>query len=191
MIAVHPAQHRERLAAVVRDVQAEAQRVDRVLVGRIDADLPEHPAVGAGVLGHEVVVLADLAPRPALVVGAIDLGGPDAALQDRPAVRVTLAVAGRTPFLVAVHERVEHVRVAARHVEADAAAELRAPAAPGRCWSRSSRRRSSSRCRSRCSPARRADRSTCAACAATSRRRACSGSDGSITRSIAPVRGLR
>ena len=70
----------ERLAGVARHVQAEAQRVDRVLVGRIDADLTEHPAVGARVADHEVVrSAADLAPRLALVVGAIDLGGLDAA----------------------------------------------------------------------------------------------------------------
>ena len=80
-----------------RDVQPEAHRVDRVLVARIDADLPEHPAVGAGVAGHELVRLAHLAPRRALVVGAVDLGRLDARLVDRPAVGVALAFLRRPP----------------------------------------------------------------------------------------------
>src|SRR5687768_4412458 len=67
MIAVGAADRREGPARVARDVEADAERIDRVLVGWIDADLAEHPAVGSRVFAHVLVGRADLAPGVAAV----------------------------------------------------------------------------------------------------------------------------
>ena len=90
VVAMRLVDGRERPARVVRHVQVDAERVDRVLVLRIDADLAEHPPVGSGVVDHEIVVLAGLAPRRAAVVGSVDLRRLDSPVRDRTSVRVML-----------------------------------------------------------------------------------------------------
>src|SRR5262245_29190196 len=125
MIAVGPTDARKRLAGISRHVEVEAERIDGVLVGRVDSDLPEHPAVGSRMAAHVLVALADFPPGGALVVGPVDLGRLDARFDNRPAVRVPLALAGRPARIVVVDERIEHARIRQRHVQADPAAELR------------------------------------------------------------------
>ncbi len=95
----------ERLAAVARDADAERERVDGVLVGRIDADVAEHPCVGIRHPFHErallVVLPADQRPARALVVRSIDLVAFDRTSR-RAAARIPAASARRGGLRVAV-----------------------------------------------------------------------------------------
>src|SRR6202008_2434566 len=97
---------------------------DRVRIARVDADLAEHPAVGAGVAAHVLVAVAHLAPTPALVVRAVDLRRFDAGFPDRPPVGVAFSLARRTERLVVVEQRIEDARIGGSDVQSDAAAEL-------------------------------------------------------------------
>ena len=129
VIAARRLQPLERLAAVVRHAQAEAHRVDGVRVARVDADLPEHPAVRVRVALHERLLLrreaAHLRPRRALVVRAVDGRALDEPRRGQ-AVRIGLLLLGRLAReLVVVHEGVHHVRRRAADIQADASPELR------------------------------------------------------------------
>src|SRR4026208_116187 len=95
MIAVHTAKRGKRLAGVTRYVQPKAERVYRLVVLRIDANLSEDPPIRAGGSRHECIRVRHLAPGRALVVGAINLCGSDASLENRALVRVAFAGARR------------------------------------------------------------------------------------------------
>src|SRR4051794_2398108 len=116
----------------MRDVQAQAERVDGAFVGGIDPDLPKHPTVGARVIGHERVRLGDLSPPPSFVVAAIDLGPLDARFEDWTLVRVTFTLTRRRTRVVVVHEGIHDVWIRTRNVYADTSAELRRRK-PGAC----------------------------------------------------------
>ena len=122
VVAVRAAERGKRLAGVARDVEADAEGVDGVLVDGIDANLAEHPAVGGRVFAHVLVGGADFPPRLAAVVAAIDFRSPDPRFHDRAAVRVALAFLRGPAGFVAVDEGVEHFRVRGGGVEADPAA---------------------------------------------------------------------
>ncbi len=125
MIAVQTAQRRERFSAVMRHVQRQPKRVDGLVVLRIDTNLAEHPTVRTRVPRHERVRLRDFSPGCSLVVRAVNLRGLDPRLEHRPLVGVALSFARRSSRLVAVDERVEHVRARPRDVDADPSAILR------------------------------------------------------------------
>src|SRR5262245_56435626 len=91
MIAVRPAQRSERLSAVVRNIQRKAKRVNRLVILRVDADLTEHPAIGAGVGRHERIRLGHLAPVRSAIVAAIDFGTANTGFHDRTLVGIALA----------------------------------------------------------------------------------------------------
>ena len=114
-----------------RSAERHAEDVDRLRVRWIDADLPEHPAVRAGlpvvqVVRHGLVLPARLPPGLAGVVGPIHVRALDEALirGHRAAVRIPLARFRFPADLVVVDERVQRVRLRSRDVDADAAAEL-------------------------------------------------------------------
>ena len=188
MVAVRAAERGKRLAGVARDVEADAQGVDGVLVGGIDANLAEHPAIGRRVFAHVLVGGADFAPRLAAVVAAIDFRSPNPRFHDRAACTRRALLPRRRAGFVAVDEGVEHFRVraaASRPIRPRTAA----PGSPRSRRSSCSRRRSTSRCRSRRA---RLDARVAplAPHALPGAAYSVFGSDGSITRSMAPVPGL-
>src|SRR3954470_9307458 len=125
MIAMRTPDRRKRSAAVMRDVEAKAQRVDRLVVLRVDPYLAEHPSVGSGVLRHERVGLRDLTPGRTPIVGSIDLGAANTRLQDGTRICVAFARSRGCPWFVAVHERIQHARVQARDIDPYPSAILR------------------------------------------------------------------
>src|SRR5689334_6349515 len=125
MIAMHAGNCRERLAGVVRDVQPEPERIDGLVIFRIDPDLPEHPAVGARVLRHEAVRLRHLSPGGSAIVAPINFCTANSRFHDWTLVGIAFTFAWWRTRLVAVDKRIQDAWIRARDVDADASAVLR------------------------------------------------------------------
>ena len=117
VVSVHASQSLERLAAIARYIQRQSHHVDGVLVVRVDANLPEDPAVGGGERTHVAIRLAYLAPRFAFIVGAIDFGTANATAPFAT-VRIALPASDGRLFVV-VDEGVEHIWLGAAEIDSN------------------------------------------------------------------------